>query len=305
MKNRMKFSRMRMVVLICATMCCGNGWTASGAELTVVYTANSFGKLRACNCPNDPYGGLAERVTMMKELRKKESPFLLVDSGGMMSLFGQYDLRARTVMRLMNLMGYNAAGTGCYEFARGVESAYSMGETAEFPLLSTTIAAEADSVPVFKSWVVKTVGSCTAGIISVCDSTCLIPIGSPRPKGYFFLPAEDTVRRALEEISPRCDFIIMLSSLSSTLNERMADMFPSLDLIVESNGSHIIDPPEAVPHGIIVSPGDRGKFVGLITLVKNGDGTVSLKRHELFPVLQYSEDRKAHTIVMEFYDNVE
>jgi len=31
---------------------------AAGEELTVVYTSGSSGKLNACSCPGDPYGGL-------------------------------------------------------------------------------------------------------------------------------------------------------------------------------------------------------------------------------------------------------
>ena len=76
-------------------------------ELTIVYTANSNGKLIECNCPGDPYGGLSERVTLIHKLRKKEKPFLLVDSGNMVSLFGDYDLKASCVIRMMNLMKYD------------------------------------------------------------------------------------------------------------------------------------------------------------------------------------------------------
>ena len=297
--GRMSIAGVAVIVWFMAgTVCADN-------ELTVVFTANSKGKLRACNCPNDPYGGLAERVTLLKELRKKERPFLLLDGGGMVSLFGQYDLKARSVMRLMSLMKYDAAGTGCFEFFRGVGSARMMGETAEFPLLAATIVSSVDSTTVFEPWTVKKIGSGTVGIISVCDSTCLSRLGNPPLRGFYFIPVEEALRRGVGELSARCDFLILLSRLSHTANVRLAGLFPEIDLVVESTGNKLIMNPDPAPHGIIVSPGDRGKFVGIATLMKSGGGTLTLKRHTLIPVLEYPEDKKAHAIVMDYYDNIE
>ncbi len=275
-----------------------------GDELTVVFTANSSGKLRGCSCPNDPYGGLAERVSMMKEFRKKEKSFLLVDGGSMVSLFGDYDSKASYVMRLMNLMGYDAAGTGCYEIFKGVESALKMIRTAQFPLLSASIAAKSDSSRIFRPYILKKVGKYTAGVISVSDSACLLNVGNPEPEDYIFLPAADMLESIIGEISSKCDFIILLSHLHPEENKKISAQFPEIDLILQTYGNKSIDTPLKTPHGLIVSPGKSGQFVGIITLEKSKDGKLSFRRHKLIPVLNYPEDKKAHGIVMDYYDNI-
>ncbi|MFC1561325.1 NAD(+) synthase [Candidatus Latescibacterota bacterium] len=241
-------------------------------ELTVVYTANSSGKLRSCNCPNDPYGGLSERVTLIKSLRQLEKPFLLVDSGNMVSLFGAYDTKAADVMQLMNLMKYDAAGVGCHEMFHGVNSALKMTRVAEFPLISATIAQTNDGAHVFNPYVITRIGKINTGIISVCDSTSQIRLGSPKVNDYFFLPKTDVLEHTLLEISPKCDFIIVLSQLSPDENKKILEHFPKIDLIIEGYGNEKYDPPIVIPQGIIVSPGSRGQFVGMITLEKSKTG---------------------------------
>ena len=298
---------MKLLFIICLTAISffiTQSGIVSCDELTVVFTADSSGKLRDCHCPNDPYGGLAERVSMIKELRKKEPPFLLVDGGNMVSLFGNYDSKASCVMRLMNLMGYDTAGSGCYEIFRGVESARKMGHEAQFPLLSATIAAKSDSSRVFKPFMLKKVGKYTAGVISVCDSTCLLNVGNPEQTDYFFLTPSGMLGSILGEISSQCDFIIMLSHLHHEENKKIAAHFPQIDLIIQTYGNKLIDPPVKTPHGLIVSPGKQGQFVGLITLERSKDGKLSCKRHKLLPVLDYPEDKKAHRIVMDYYNNI-
>ena len=222
----------------------------------------------------------------------------------MVSLFGNYDSKASCVMRLMNLMGYDAAGAGCYEIFRGVVSARKMIRTAQFPLLSATIAAKSDSSRIFEPYMLKKAGKYTAGIISVCDSTCLLNVGNPEPNDYIFLPATDMLERILGEISSRCDFIILLSHLHPEENKKITSHFPEIDLIIQTYGNKLIDPPVKTPHGLIVSPGKSGQFVGIITLEKSKDGKLSCKRHKLLPVLDYPEDKKAHRIVMDYYNNI-
>ena len=276
---------------------------ASGGELTVVYTANTSGKLKACGCREDPYGGISERVTLLKNLRSKEEPFLLVDGGNMVNLFGSYDLGASCVMRIMNLMEYDAAGAGLQEMFHGVNSALKMRDEAKFSLLSATITKNSDGTNVFEPYVITRVGENSVVIISVCDSTCLIRNLPPKVNDYSFLPKTDILNNALREISSKSDFIVVLSQLSPDENKKMLINFPIIDLIVESNHNKKYDPSVATPDGVIVSSGRSGQFIGLITLEKSKPGKISIKRHEFLPVLNLPEDKEAHKICMEYYNS--
>ena len=268
-------------------------------ELTIVYTANSNGKLMYCNCPGDPYGGLSERVTLIRKLRKKEKPFLLVDSGNMVGLFGDYDLKASCVIRMMNLMKYDAAAAARNEMFKGIPRALAMSGKAKFPVISASIADKTKQNPVFKPYVTRKISGATITITGVCDSSCFVT-GNSMEYDYTTLPVSDTLSGILNAISPESDFIVVLSQMAPDSNIALLRDFPSVDIIIESYGNKKYEPPVTTPNGIIVSPGHSGRFVGLITIEKS-DGKVKIKRSEMIPVLNIPEDRKAHKIVVEYY----
>ncbi|MBT4484875.1 MAG: bifunctional metallophosphatase/5'-nucleotidase [Candidatus Latescibacteria bacterium] len=268
-------------------------------EVTVLYTANSNGKLRACGCPNDPYGGLAERVTLIRELRKKEKPFLLVDSGNMVSLFGGYEFKASIVMRIMNLMKYDVSAAGRNEMFKSISGSHAVSNAAEFPLISASIADKADQNLVFNPYTIKKINGTTVAVTAVCDSTCYIRMN--QEYDYMVLPADELLKEILSDISMKSDFIIVLSQMAPDSNKKLLEDFPEIDLIVEGYGNKKYDPPVKTSNGIIVSPGTYGQFIGLVTLNKS-DGNLTVKRSEMIPVLDVQEDKKAAKIVLEYFN---
>ncbi|HUT62372.1 MAG TPA: hypothetical protein VMZ04_00300 [Anaerolineae bacterium] len=279
-------------------------WSEPGqsGELTIIYTANSNGKLTACNCPNDPYGGLSERVTLIRDLRKKEQPFLLVDSGNMVSLFGDHELKAECVARIMNLMKYDAAGVGRSEMYHGITSARAMSRTAKFPMISTTIVYKNDLKPVFQPHITKKINGVSVTILALGDSTFFLQ-EIERDYDYKILPVKNMYESIASAIATQSDFIVVLSQMALESNTSLLRHFPEIDLIVEGYGNKKYDPPITTPEGVIVSPGAGGEHVGLITLEKS-DGNITVKRSELIPVLDIPEDNQAHSIVRYYYNHI-
>src|SRR3989339_1372597 len=165
-----------------------------GQDLTIAYTANSWGKLQVCGCPGDPYGGLGERVTLIKELRNSEKkPYLLLDAGNMVSLFGDFQGKGATVMNLMNLMKYDAAAVGPNELFYGLSGALSIEKKAEFPLIGSLIADKKGLSAAFKPYVILKSGGTSVLVMSVCDSVSAVLVTGPQRKNdYSFLPAGET-----------------------------------------------------------------------------------------------------------------
>ncbi|MCE5248843.1 hypothetical protein LLG96_01345 [bacterium] len=271
-----------------------------GGELTIVYTANSQGKLRECGCPGDPYGGLSERVTLIKKLREKEPPFLLVDSGNMVSLYGDYKLKTTTIAKIMNLMKYDAAGIGQLEMYHGVDNALEMAGSAQFTLLSSSIVRMNTATPVFKSYMTRTIGGQTAGIISVCDTTCFLTTESIKPD-FSLLPFDRSLKPVLGDLRKKVDFIIVLSHMETGSNKRLLADYPEIDIVVQGYSNDRLETPYRSQHGILVAPGARGQFVGLVTLSRTADGVLDIRRSELIPVLDVPEDKKAADLVTSYY----
>ena len=285
------------------TVCVFPSRSADCGEITIVYTANSAGKLRECGCPGDPYGGLSERVSMIKQLRKKEQPFLLLDAGNIVSLYGDFSLKTASTMKIMNLMGYNAAAVGQLEMYNGIDNALTMEETAKFPLLSASIARKNTTEPAFKPFVILTVSNQKAGVIAVCDSTCFVLNRTKKPD-FDLLPVRQTLASAVETLSREVQFIVVLSHMETDSNKQLLVDFPRIDLVIQGYSNERLETPLQPSRGFLVAPGARGQFVGLITLSKNDRGELALKRSELLPVLDFQEDKKAAEIVSYYYRNM-
>jgi len=274
---------------------------AGSSELTVLYTANSNGKLMYCNCPDDPYGGLSERVTLIREMRKRNGGFLLLDAGNMVGLFGDYELKASCVFRIMNLMGYDVAAAGRNEVYRGIPRILEPVRKAAFPVVSATIADMESGEPLFEPYVVTTKDGNTVSVTAVCDSSSFMDTAR-KEYDFALLPVRESLGRIIGGMARESDFVIVLSQLSREENAALLKTFPSIDLIVQGFGNAKYEEPVVLPWGIIVSPGVYGEFVGSITLAKT-DGKVTVVRSELIPVLGWPADKKAEKIVVEYYRN--
>ena len=277
--------------------------TAGCGEITIAYTANSSGKLRECGCPGDPYGGFSERVTMIKELRKKEKPFLLVDAGNMVSLYGDHELKASSIFRMMESMGYDAAGVGRLELFNGIGSIRQTAEKADFPLLSASIVGDDSTGCAFKPYEICTINGQKVGIVSICDSTCFIPYRQKK-QVFKILPVSESLEPVIAKLTQEAHFIVVLSHMTTETNTQLLKDYPLIDLVIQGYGNKRLKTPEQPSCGFLVAPGSRGQFVGLITLEKSASGNLSLKRSEMLPVLDFKEDKKAAEIVTYYYKNM-
>ena len=288
-----------LILLVLFELCTADAYCG---EVTIVYSANTAGKLRECSCPGDPYGGLSERVTLIKQLRQQEDPFLLVDAGNMVNVYGKYEIKASSVIRMMNLMKYDVAGAGRLEMYNGIEHAHTLGAMAEFPILSTSFTRKETDELVFEPYVILPVNGQKVGIVSVSDSTCFITVSSKKPE-FSLLSLDSSLKPVIEKLAGEVDFIVALSHMASEGNQKLLARYPQIDLVVQGYGNECFKSPVQTPHGILVAPGQRGQFIGLITLMKTGkDSKPVVKRASLIPVLELQEDEKAREIIVEQYN---
>ena len=268
---------------------------SSQQQLTVVFTGNTTGKLEACDCPNDPYGGLAERVSLMRELREEEPPFLLVDAGRMVSLIGDYPSKGRLVMDLMDLMRYDAAGIEASELFYGVAGTRTLAGAASFPIVSASV--DSAGKPAFDLFVRRTIGTAEVAVVSITDSTGIARIRETRVRDFALVTPEQAIARAIAAIGPDPEFLVVLSSIPPEENEALLARFPRIDLIIEAYGNETDDTPRISPGGVRVSTGAAGQFAGTITLVKSPAGTLAVERYALIPVLDIPADPAALSLI--------
>lgn len=288
-----------LMFFLCAVWCLPKN-VSSNQNITIAYTAGTSGKLAACGCPGDPYGGLSERATLVSKLRAKEGPILLLDAGNMVSLFGDFQERAACVMRLMNLMAYDAAGVGRQEMFRNTREALSFAKAAKFPLLSATMTAKNSSNLLFEPYTVRTVGGVRVGIVAVCDTNAYIP-DINRVFDYSILPLDKALDPIIGKMKGTVDYIIVLSQMDEKADAKLLARYPAVDLVIEGYGNSALEKPIASGRGFIVAPGSRGQYVGLLTLEKSGTSAARVTRSELIEVLDIPADKKADEIIRAYY----
>lgn len=88
--------------------------------------------------PKQRSGGFAAFANVLK---KEKSPYLLFDSGDLFSGAPEGSLtKGKSVVALMNHLGYSAAAIGNHEFDQGADVVRALAKEAKFPLLGANIA---------------------------------------------------------------------------------------------------------------------------------------------------------------------
>lgn len=92
----------------------------------------------------------------------------------------------------------------------------------------------------------------------------------------------EAAERALKQLA-HCDVIIALSHLGFFGDERLAEMFPEIDVILGAHTHHVLDEGVMTNGVLIAQAGKYGKYVGEVTLTLGESGIVSkeARLHEL------------------------
>jgi len=152
--------------------------------------------------------GLAAAATLVAQARRESPNTVLIDcgdtiQGSPLASVYQAAVRAGTerspdpMMLAMNRMGYDAMVVGNHEFNFGLANLAASRASARFPWLSANTAG---AVPPFAPYLVKTVGGVKVAIIGVTTSAIPQWEKPENVRGLSWLPPEEGVRRALDEL---------------------------------------------------------------------------------------------------------
>jgi 2',3'-cyclic-nucleotide 2'-phosphodiesterase (5'-nucleotidase family) len=299
--------RISIIIAVCSVfgfmVCAGISCTAyaeDSVRLTVVFTGNIDGKLRGCTCPSDPFGGLTERATFIDSLRKGSTdPFLLVDAGNIAGLFGNYDLKGTTAIRLMNLMGYDVAAVDKNELFKGITRGRDIVSSARFPAVNASFVRETDGSHIFHTNAIVPVGDINVGVTAISDSTSFFHVEGMNFH-YDVLPVDDALAPVLDSFGDTCDVIVVISRLHPDKNPGLLERYPEIDLLIEGYGNAPFEEPGIHPGGIIVAPGGGGSHVGTVNIAKTGDSVV-VESYTMTPLLDISATPEAMAIAREYY----
>lgn len=237
--------------------------------IQIITGAETHGMVDACDCYQDPGGGLLKRSSLIKSIGKPED-FLLLDAGGF-SAGGIYDsysegragdsLRTIITIRGMAAIGYDAAAIGDEELQYGASWIVKQAKDAGLPLVSANLFTKKGK-PFASTYVLIKKGGKTFAVTGLTTNEKLFPIDTTVNIGDPY----KSISRIWQEMVDRSDYQIILSHLGQEKSAALADSFPECDLIVNGHRKSDHNPVLLTGKAPLMQFGFQGKSLSLAEL---------------------------------------
>jgi len=275
-------------------------------------------------------GGIAYLAGKAKELRK-EKPSLLLAAGDMIQGNNWANLsHGKSVIELMNEMGFDAMVLGNHEFDFGQDVLREKISEAKFPVLGANV----EGLPNLKSYIVKNLEGVRIGIIGVVTEDVPISTHPRNVTGLKFMSPIETSEKYIGELKNRVDLIIILSHMGYPVDRTLAErvnpvrkegtlISPSIrnehfflhprnkwggsngvkgiDVIVGGHSHTKIERPVKVGNTIIVQAWEHAKVLGVLDLTVEDGKMIGFegRLEEIKP--EIGKEDKAVSVIVEKY----
>lgn len=306
-----------------------------GSDVTILFTHDLHSHLLpSASEDGGEFGGYARLATVIKEQKAKHPDAILVDGGdfSMGSLFQTAYTTSAIELRMMGMMGYDVTTFGNHEYDYLQAGLKAMLNTAK---------ASGDPVPVIvnSNFLPPEKGEegYDADMHKALDDYGVAPYTVIERGGVYFaifglygFDAKDcapgsgmilhdpveTARKTVESAVNECkkaygtEPVVICLSHSGTSDGKgedysVAESVDGIDVIISGHTHTTLDTPIEVNGTYIVSAGEYGKNLGMLTLDFDGD-KADLKNYELFPIDEnVADDPETVKTVESFKANVE
>jgi len=212
-------------------------------------------------------GGISSLAWLADRLRK-EKPALFLAAGDMIQGNNWANLfKGKSVIELMNEMGFDAMVVGNHEFDFGQNVLKERISEAKFPFLGANV----EGLDELKPYLIKELEGLKIAIVGIVTEDTPILTHPDNVKGLKFLSPVETVEKYTKELRDRVDIIIVLSHIGLNADMMLANKVKGIDVIVGGHshtktGRHMI-----IGKTIIVQAWEHAIVLGVLDLkVKDG-----------------------------------
>lgn len=267
----------RTLRLLCACLLsCGLFALASldreRPPLVILFSNSSNGILRACYCPNSPWGGLAKRAWLVDRIRAEAGPdnVLLVDTGDLFPSESDPEILS-FILRSYALMKYDAVAVGDQELLDGYPAWKALADNPALPvpwLSAGYRITRGDRAGDFIATprVTRIAAGYRVGILSVAGPDAYRFADTNRLAGLKLTDPRVTVSNFVAQFKTETDLLIVLSHQGLDADRELARVVPGVDLIIGGHSQSIVCPPEIVNGTAIVQAGKNGENLGFLVL---------------------------------------
>jgi len=255
--------------------------SAEEPEVRLLFTNNANGKLRNCNCRSDPYGGLAERVSLVTAYSTDHPDLVIVDSGGAIGLWDD-EAAGTLVFDLMRRMKYVAVGVGDQEVYQGLGVFLERFGSFRDLFVSASFR-DTRGETVFEPYRIVTVGGIRIGITGLVSEETFrfFPEGS---RDFMYISPDSALATVMPALMKSSDFIVVLSQLGFEGDKAIAARWPGIGFIAGGHSQTLLQEPVRTGKAVIGQTGKNGGRVGEIVLRRGQDGKVIVSSYRLIEV---------------------
>ncbi|MCS7066611.1 MAG: hypothetical protein NZL85_10135, partial [Fimbriimonadales bacterium] len=263
-------AEMRSVASMSSPTGRSQGADATGA-LLIVFGSEINGYLTPCGCAKPMVGGIPRRATLLKQLAQNHN-LLKLENGDLTKAGGRQDeLKAETLIEMLNQMGYDALNLGEYDFQLGLAYLQTLQQRFRGKMLCGNVV-DSNGKPLFDAFALlekshqgRKVKVLVAGLISEQYADAI----RQRNPDLQVLPARQRLDTLRPQLSTTGELRILLWHGSQQEAEQIAQQHPYFDLIVSAHGGDGPLQPKQVGKTRLVFSGTDAKFVGLAYVGNN------------------------------------
>lgn len=238
---------------------------AYSQKLTIAYTGDSYSALYPCqSCPYSVGGGISRRATAIKKLKSEQDNVIVIDSGNFIGggFFDSKSInpdmdkkRSLFYCNAMDKIGYDVVAVGENEFIHGESFLKNIINSSSFKLVSSNMVFEG-----VMPYYIKEVGALKVGVVALSPQVIYKRFGVDI--GQY----EDALREVIEEIKDKSEFIVLLSSIESSENIRLAKKFPKIKIVISSRPALNNSGTQVIEGTIFLGAYYQGKELGVLDL---------------------------------------
>ncbi len=233
-------------------------------------------------------GGLPRRATFIEQERAEGTGILLVDSGNFIAdkplaeqALESAGAKAELILKAMDSMGYAAMAVGEKDLYLGIERLRSLDGSARVRFLSANLL-DSSGKHLFDAHAIVRVQGLTVGLFGLTAPPSDRRVLERRMDKATVADPAEAAREAVEDLSGKCDLVVMLSNVGYAEDLALAESVPGIDIIVTGGTRRFMNRPVIKGGTLITSGYYEGRAVGRLGVHLDGavEGWISLEERD-------------------------
>ncbi len=253
----------------------------------ILHTNDSHG--RVVPDSNSGYMGFTAVSALKKYCEAAGAQVILLDAGDTLHGLPIATLeKGESVVKLMNMAGYDAMAPGNHDFNYGAKRLLELKTKMDFPLLSANVTYKISGERFLPDNTIIEKNGVKYGIFGLSTPETAYKTNPNNVTEIEFTNPVEAAKTEVADLEAKdADVIIALAHLgtdksSEFTSDLVAEKVDGIDLIVDGHSHTVFESGSKVGDTLIVSTGDYTRYIGAVTIDPKGNITAGLVNSTVF-----------------------